>query len=365
VSDLDEVKVDTAATALAKKCRPATYPAVDRDAAGRGLQRHPAGAQGCPVPVGLAGHRARHGAVAIFMGLEKGYFQQQGLELIVQRMTSGADSIALLATDRLDVGSGSATPGLFNALRRGLPIQIVAEKSSVRPIGEQKVAGSGTLLVRADLHSSGQIKSTADLKGKRIGINNLQSTTLNYVMRGISSGGLGKDDVTFVEMPFTQFIPALEKKAVDAVMAYPPLVQTIETRMKLAVGLPEADLSRTSANDATNIMMYSPGFAKTEAAKRFMVAHLKGQREYMRLIHAGQSLEVCRIVNKYVPAMPADCTGMSFTGVDPNGSINIDSLERYQREWVQWGVMNVPADIRRSVNPEFVRHAVQSLGQVR
>lgn len=304
--------------------------------------------------------------VGVFTGIEKGYFKEQGLEIDLQRMTSGADAIALLATDKLDVGSGSATPGLYNALRRGLPIQIVAEKSRVMPIGQTgEAADSGSLLVRTDLRSNGQIKSAADLKGRRIGINNLQSTSLNYVLRGLAGAGVSKDDVTFVEMPFTQFIPALEKKAVDAVMAYPPLVQTIERRMKLAQTLPETELHRTSTDNATNIMMYSPGFAKTEAAKRFMVAHLKGQREYMRLVNSGQATEICRIVNKYVPSMPADCTGMSFTGVDPNGTINVDSLERYQKEWVQWGLMRETADVRKSVNDEFVRHAVSVLGPAR
>jgi hypothetical protein len=85
----------------------------------------------------------------------------------------------------------------------------------------------------------------------------------------------------------------------------------------------------------------------------------------MRLVNAGQPGEVCRIVNKYVPAMPADCTGMSFTGVDPNGAINVESLERYQKEWVQWGLMKDPADVRKSVNTEFVRHAVSTLGTAR
>lgn len=304
--------------------------------------------------------------VGVFLAIEKGYFKEQGLAVELQRMTSGADAIALLATDKLDVGSGSATPGLFNALRRGMPIQIVAEKSAVRPMGpDSRSAGSGSLLVRADLREGGEVKTVADLKGKRIGINNLQSTTLNYVLRGISQAGLGRDDVTFVEIPFTQFIPALQKKAVDAVMAYPPLVQTIENRLKLATSMPETELHRTSSMDATNIMMFSPGFAKTEAARRFMVAHLKAQREYMRLIDAGQPQEVCRIVNKYVPSMPADCVGMSFTGVDPNGAINVDSLERYQKEWLQWGLMKEPADIRKSVNTEFVRHAVSVLGPAR
>ena len=305
--------------------------------------------------------------VGIFLALEKGYFREQGLDIDLTRMTSGADAIALLATDKLDVGSGSATPGLFNAFKRGLPIQIVAEKSAVLPgvTIAGGATGAGRLLVRTDLRESGQIKSMADLKGKRIAVNSVQSTTLNYVMRGISHGGLGKDDVVFVEMPFNQFIPALEKKAVDAVMAYPPMLQTIETKMKLGIALPEADLDKTSMNDATNIMLFSEGFAKTDAAKRFLVAHLKAQRDYARMVQKGDMLEACRAINKYVPAMPADCSGMSFTGIDPNGGVNVESLERYQKEWIQWGVMKEPADIRKNVNLEFSRNAVRVLGPFR
>ena len=96
-----------------------------------------------------------------------------------------------------------------------------------------------------------------------------------------------------------------------------------------------------------------------------MVAHLKAQREYMRLVQTGQPGEICRVVNKYSPAMPADCAGVSFTGVDPNGSINVESLERYQSEWMQWGVMKEPADIRKNVNLEFSRNAVRVLGPFR
>ena len=332
-------------------------------ATGAALAQAPAGAP-TKVSVSILYNTAD---VAILMAIEKGYFKEQGLELELNRMTSAADAIALLATDKLDVGSGSATPGLFNAFRRGLPIQIVTDKAAVLPgvLAASGGSGPGRLLVRTDLRESGQIKSMADLKGKRIAVNNVQSTTLNYVMRGISQAGLGKDDVVFVEMPFNQFIPAMEKKAVDAVMAYPPILQAIEGKMKLGIALPEGDLDKTSANDGTNIMLFSEAFAKTEAAKRFMIAHLKAQRDFAHMLQKGDMLESCRIINKYVPTMPVDCSGISFTGVDVNGGVNVDSLERYQKEWIQWGVMKEPADIRKHVNLDFSRNAVRVLGPYR
>jgi NitT/TauT family transport system substrate-binding protein len=301
----------------------------------------------------------------LFTALEKGYFKDHGIELDLQRMTSGADAIALLATNKLDVGSGSLTPGLLNALRRGMPIQIVAEKARITPVGERTPSGAGGLVVRNDLVSSGQVKGPADLKGKRIGINNLESTTLNYVMRGLAKGGLSREDVTLVEMPFNQFVPALQRKAVDAVVAFSPLLQAIEKKMKLATAMPEMDLYVTAPDTAANIMMYSGAFARSDAARRFMVAHLKGQRELMRLLETGHREEACRMVTKHVSSMPPDCADVNFSGVDANGAINVESMEEFQREWIRWGITKEVADIRKSVNTDFVQHAVKVLGAVK
>ena len=94
--------------------------------------------------------------VGIFMGIEKGYFKDQGISVDLNRMTSAADAIALLATDKLDVGSGSFTPGLLNALKRGVPIQIVTEKSNMAPPAGP---GSGGILVRNELKANGTVKT--------------------------------------------------------------------------------------------------------------------------------------------------------------------------------------------------------------
>lgn len=297
----------------------------------------------------------------LFLAIERGYFKEQNIAVELSRSTSLADVIPLLATDKLNVGTGGASPGLFNAFNRGVPVQIVTDKSSQLPPGDR----SGGLLVRRDLLESGEVKTVADLRGRRIAVNNIQSTSLNYVVRALAQGKLAREDVTLLEMPFNQFIPALEKKAVDAVMVYTPLSQTLENR-NMAKALSEAQLAVTSKGDAFNIMLYSDDFAKTDAARRFMVAHLQGQRDYQRAVEGRADMKaVCAIINKYVPAMPADCAGMSFTGIDPTGGVNTASLERYQQEWLTLGVMKEPADIRKRVNLEFSRHATEVLGAYR
>jgi len=319
----------------------------------------PAAAQEAPTKVSVA-ILYLTADIGVFLALDRGYFAEQKLEIELSRITSAAEATALLATNRLDVGSGGASPGLFNAFKRGAELQIVADKSNQVPPN----FGSGSLLVRRDLLESGQVKTVADLKGKRIALNNIQSTSLNYILRGIALGGLRRDDVMLVEMPFTQFIPGFEKKGIDAAMSYAPFSDVISAKMKLAQALPEAELSNTARGDVFNLMLYSPAFAKTDAATRFMVAHLKAQREYYRTLVQGKGDigEICRVLRKYLSSTPEDCGSVSLTGVDPRGGVNIASLERYQQEWLDWGIMKEPADIRAHVNESFAKKATEILG---
>ena len=57
-------------------------------------------------------------------------------------------------------------------------------------------------------------------------------------------------------------------------------------------------------------MMFSPGFAKTDAAKRFMVAYLKGVRDYNDALKEGHLAgpnadEVVAVLTEYTPIKDA------------------------------------------------------------
>ena len=297
----------------------------------------------------------------LFIAKDRGYFAQEGLDVDFQRFSSGGDVVALLATNRLDVGSGSATPGLFNSYIRGVVAPIVSSKAI---LSREDVTGSA-LVVRRDLIESGRVKTMADLKGMRVVVNNIQSTSINYVLRAIATAGLGKDDVTLVELPFEQFIPAFQKKAVDALMTFSPLTNTIADRMKLGVAMEGSQTGYTSAGGTANMMFYSGAFAKSDVARAFMVAHLKGMRDYKRAIFDGKGDRnaTCALINKHLPFVPPDCSGISMSHADPDGAVNVKSLEDFQDEWVKWGLMRERANIAANVNMEFARFAVGRLGK--
>jgi NitT/TauT family transport system substrate-binding protein len=69
----------------------------------------------------------------IFIGIEKGYFREAGVELDLVPFDTAAKMIAPMGAGQLDVGGGNGSPALFNALARGIELKIVANKASMPP----------------------------------------------------------------------------------------------------------------------------------------------------------------------------------------------------------------------------------------
>jgi ABC-type nitrate/sulfonate/bicarbonate transport system substrate-binding protein len=69
----------------------------------------------------------------IFVALERGYFREQGIELELSTFDSAARMVAPLGARQLDVGAGSHSAGLLNAVARGIPLKLVADKGSALP----------------------------------------------------------------------------------------------------------------------------------------------------------------------------------------------------------------------------------------
>ncbi len=69
-----------------------------------------------PTALGRAAALVRMGYLGvssdagIFIALDKGYFQEQGLDLSLERFGVGADQMPLLGAGQLDIASGAPSP---------------------------------------------------------------------------------------------------------------------------------------------------------------------------------------------------------------------------------------------------------------
>ncbi len=125
------------------------------------------------VKVGLLMINADAG---VFVALEKGYFREQGLTVESNYFSSsGGLQMAALTTGELDAGSGSISPGIYNAVAGGVNMRVVASKSRVGP------RGSGKFMVRRSLTEAGRPISIKDIKGKVIALNSAGGSSRLYL----------------------------------------------------------------------------------------------------------------------------------------------------------------------------------------
>ncbi len=312
------------------------------------------------VKVGVIGLAPEAG---IYIAQERGYFKAEGLDTEITPFRSTSDQIALLATNKLHYGTAGPDPALFNANQRDVGLKIVAANASVT-----KNDGSAAFLVRQDLIDSGKYKSLADLKGMTIGLNNSGTTSQLYVERILAMGGLTKADVKFTTVAFPDMLTALGNKAIDAGWEVEPFVSGAAAK-GLAKGV--VPVSQAYPGAVTELIMMSPGFAKDEpeAAKRFMVGFLRGQRDYYsafvgNLNPAGRD-DIITILTKYTAIKdPKAFTNLGMSGADPNGELDDKVLSDMQDYFLASGTQKEKIELSRVVDHSYAQYAVQRLGRM-
>src|SRR5262245_33137342 len=107
---------------------------------------------------------------AFYVALERGYFREERIELDLIPFDAGAKAIPSLGTGELDAGIGSIGPALYNAVERDINIRIVAPVTRLAP------ENTGlAFMVREALLDSGEVRTPADLKDRRIAVAALAS----------------------------------------------------------------------------------------------------------------------------------------------------------------------------------------------
>jgi NitT/TauT family transport system substrate-binding protein len=119
----------------------------------------------------------------------------------------------------------------------------------------------------------------------------------------------------------------------------------------------------------TMVLVVSPGFARNhpDAVRRFVVAHLRGQRDYYRAIvkDEGGRDEVIASLIAHTPVKdPGLYSRMGMHAVDPNGTMDERVLDDYQDYFVRMGTQQRKLDLGRVIDRSYVDYALQRLGRL-
>jgi NitT/TauT family transport system substrate-binding protein len=206
----------------------------------------------------------------LYVAIERGYMREGGIEIDLQRVSSGTEALVFLAQDRLDVGAMGLSASIFNAFHRKLDLRIVASTSAW---GQRH----GTrILTRLDLYDSGEVRSVRDLRGRRVAIAGGVGSTGHYLfLVGARRAGIGPRDFEIVNLPNPDHGPALRAGRVDGSLTGSPF-----SSAALAQFMARPVLENFAPGNASTVFAFSGKFMRErpEVATGFLAALMKAAR---------------------------------------------------------------------------------------
>jgi NitT/TauT family transport system substrate-binding protein len=312
----------------------------------------PAAAQETTVHIGMA-RSVSNGAELI--AIDKGYFKDVGIKVEIEDIDTSANTIALLATNRLQVVAGGISAGYFNAIEKNLPITIIADRVST-PIGHN-------LMLRPDL--ADKVKTLAQLKGKVIASNGAGSVSTYEVGKMLETAGVAIADVDVKIFPFTQMPVAFANKAIDAGIVIPPFdYEFVDQKIAVNFAAPD-DLVKPSPMTIA-VIMVNTDWAKQNptVARNYYTAYLRGVRDYCNAYHGAPIKEeiVAALIRHGSERRPEILYKYPWPARSPDGRVNTASMLDMQEWFVKNGFSRAKFPADRLVDASFADYAVQKLG---
>lgn len=294
---------------------------------------------------------------SVYVAYEKGYFEEQGLDVELVPFDSGAKMVAALAAGQLDVGSGEAGTALLNAINQDFGVKVVMGTGSM-----PKGYGPNPFLIRKDLFDSGEVTSPADLKGKKVAVNVPRGMVEYLVSEVLNKGDLTIDDIELVVLPFPEMSAAFANKAIDAGILTEPLASKA-VNDGLAVVLVGGD--EIVDRMQISVMYFGQRLlepANKEAGVRYLMSHLKAVREVYG--DGWKKEDIAPIVSEYTH-MPVPVIQNSVKPYsEPNGAINQQAIENVQKYFIERGYVDFdqPIPLSEMMDPSYLEEALKRIG---
>ena len=320
-----------------------------------------ASAQTAPLNSRVALKVGAIGAVSdagIFIAQEKGYFRDEGLDVEIVGFKAAPQILPAIATGEVQVSGSAVTPALFNAFARGITMKLVADKGQVA-----QGFGFAAIVIRSDLANT--VRDFKDLKGRKFAVMGKGVSSTTQLGKALERGGIEPNEVELIELGLPEMVAALGNKAIDGATLLEPFI-TFATARNVGFrwkGM-EDFLPFTGQN---GVIIYSQQFTQEqpEAAKRWMAAYLQGTRAYLDAVTKGADRDgINAILAKHTAVKDlALLAKIAPTGFDPNGRMEIKSLEADQDWFLKLGLQQSRADLGKVMDYQYVDHAVARLGK--
>jgi NitT/TauT family transport system substrate-binding protein len=298
-----------------------------------------------------------------YIAQTRGYFKEVGVNAEFQNTATALEQLPALVQGQLHVGSCSTHVACFNAISRGSDLRIVGDLSSMGRTDRSR--GGGGLVVRTDLWDSGAIREPRDLVGRQVAlVAGTGSAVHGHISRWLLNHDLDPWSVDWITMSFPDQLVAMQNRAIELGFQTEPLLTTGLSRDVWRVLAPLEEMDPTAQSVYT---VYWAGIDRLGplAGERFMVALLRGVRDYVNAFEYGEDQDavIDILTRETILKDPAVYRRIKYSWMDPNGVVNRASLEGYAALFRDLGVAPIPIDLSPAFDDKYRAFAVQYLGE--
>jgi NitT/TauT family transport system substrate-binding protein len=158
-------------------------------------------------------------AAPLYLGMKKGFFREEGLEIAPQMAQSGNELITALVGDDSQFAFLGYVPVIV-ARSKGLPVKVVANADTGADTAEEEWQ-----VIMSPKGSA--IREPADLAGKTVAVNALKGVAEVGLKAALDKEGVDPQSVKLLEVPFPEMPAAMDAGRVDAMWAPEPFLTTV------------------------------------------------------------------------------------------------------------------------------------------
>jgi NitT/TauT family transport system substrate-binding protein len=244
---------------------------------------------------------------------------------------------------------------VLNAIARGAPIRIVADKGYIRP----GACDTNVVFVRRELVEHGPPMDAERIKGMVIGCHR-DNIGEYWLDRLLARFDLGVEDVQRVFLPPAAYGEALEGGTVDAVAAVEPWVSRLRQAGHAELWAVDQEVAQ---GHQVAYVAFGPSLREDNPGlgRAFMVAYLKA----VRRLQQGKTERNIDILARGTGLDRQVIAEACWTSFREDGRINVESVLEFQQWALEAGLMDAPVSREQLWDPSFVDHANAALAEAR
>src|SRR4051795_11698670 len=181
-------------------------------------------------------------AAPMYLGMQKGFFEAEGLKLKPHVGEGGAALIPALMSNQDQFAFVGVIPAI-TAVAKSLPIKIVTSSDDAAATEEKDWQ---TLVVP----KGSSIRGVDDLPGKTIAVNALRGLAEVVITRSLEKQGVDYKQVKLLEVPFPEMPAALQEHRVDAALLPEPFLSAVLAQGGTQIDAPSVETMPSFPNGA-------------------------------------------------------------------------------------------------------------------